>query len=73
MERVTKKELRGLVASINAYSKNTYRLDIAYGGYRLVKECENGGISDVSYRVPAREMMHILDAIYSFLVKEEYK
>lgn len=71
MERVTKTMLHNMINSINSKTKNTYALDIAYGGYRLVKMCENGGESDCSYRVTAKEMYYILYALDEVLYREK--
>lgn len=70
MERVTRKTLHNMVGCINTLTRETYALDIAYGGYRLVKMCEHGGEADCSYRMTAREMFYTLEAIEQILWRE---
>lgn len=70
MERVTRKTLHNMVDCINTLTREEYALDIAYGGYRLVKMCEHGGEADCSYRMTAREMFYTLEAIEQVLRRE---
>ena len=43
-------DMGGLVAN-----SGNYHLDMAYGGYRLVRMCESGGTRDISPRGTKRE------------------
>lgn len=50
---------------IGNYKKNelfSYKLDIAYGGYRLTQLVnKSGGETDISPRLPAKEMKQFLE------------
>jgi len=62
-KRITKEILRTKVDNINTVHGLNLTLEYAYGGVRLCKQCENGGLSDISVRVTNSEMADILDAI----------
>lgn len=72
--RVTKTNLVRSVRRINAYLKENekdihYDLDIAYGGYRLIKYTnENGACIDRSDRLSAREMYYVLSTLEFVLI-----
>lgn len=68
--RVTKSDLYRLISILNNESKKNYSLDIAYGGYRLVKNCKSGGCSSVSMRLTAEEMYYVLYALINYAYKE---
>lgn len=68
--RVTRKQLITMIDILNSQSKKNYGLDIAYGGYRLAKNCKSGGCSFVSMRLTAKEMYCVLDALINYAYKE---
>jgi hypothetical protein len=72
MERVTKKTLEEGIRGLNRqFNKDPeavgcFQLDCAYGGYRLVKLCNDSGAqSDISPRGTARETLEFIRA-FSF-------
>lgn len=71
--RVTKKQLKTMIDILNRQSKESYDLDIAYGGYRLAKNCKSGGCSFVSMRLTAKEMYYVLDALINYGYKENVR
>lgn len=69
MERVTKKTLEAIIHGLNRqFNKEPeevgcFQLDCAYGGYRLVKLCNDSGAqSDISPRGTARETLAFIRA-----------
>ena len=70
MERITRKHLYSMVDTLNhikPMEDAKFGLDIAYGGYRLVKRYNvSGGQSDLTYRVTARELYNIMLGIENF-------
>lgn len=74
--RVTKELLRNHVQRINRFLKENgkdieYGLDIAYGGYRLVKYVGSGE-SERSYRLTAKELYYVLYTIEKVLTDVYY-
>ena len=74
--RVNRNKLTNTVNRINAMLKENgnnieYGLDIAYGGYRLVR-CECSGESYRSYRLTAREMYYTLYTLELALIDLYY-
>lgn len=62
--RMTKEVLRAKLEQLNNLTSNTYDLDYAYSGVRLVRICnEYGGVSDMSERINKKEMAIVLDAL----------
>lgn len=69
MDRITKKDLHMMLERVNnkaELSGRRFSLGCAYGGYRLEEEC-GAGVRDRSFRVTAKEMYFILDAIDNIL------
>ena len=70
MERITRKNLESMIDTLNnikPMSDSKFALDIAYGGYRLVKRYNaTGGEADLSVRVSARELWNIMQSIRNF-------
>lgn len=57
-----KVDLINKLCGYNAREINSYRLDMAYGGYRLTQLVnESGGETDISPRLKANEMREYLD------------
>lgn len=70
--RVTKSDLYRLIDILNNESKKNYGLDIAYGGYKLVRKYKNGAKKDISLRVTCREMYYVLNALVNYACEEKY-
>ena len=70
MERISRKQLYSMIDTLNHIKPMTdakFGLNIAYGGYRLVKRSNaSGGESDLTYRVTARELYNIMLGIENF-------
>lgn len=71
--RTSKKDLYFMIDRINHIleekgMKNSYSLNIAYGGYRLVQLTETGGERDISYRMTCKELYYALLAIENVLI-----
>ena len=66
--RVTKKSLERKIETFNTIAKannmSQVRLNIAYGGYRLVDADTN---NEISWRVSCREMYYVLDSMLTYL------
>ena len=74
--RVNRNKLTNIVNRVNAMLKQNskdieYGLNIAYGGYRLVKY-EGAGESYRSYRLTAREMYYTLHTLELALIDLYY-
>lgn len=74
--RVNKNMLNNQVNRINEVLKENnkdivYRLEIAYGGYRLVK-CVDKGVYFRSHRLTAREMYYTLNTLELALIDLYY-
>ena len=61
-ERITVKEIEGMLDRLNGNTKGRYQLDQSYGGYRLefVLDEKSGGVSDISFRHTKREIYDVL-------------
>ena len=70
MERITKAHLHSMIDTLNRIKPMEgaqFGLDIAYGGYRLVKRYSaTGGERDLTNRGTAREIYDIMRGIEEF-------
>jgi PHP family Zn ribbon phosphoesterase len=75
MARVTTEALKRAVEDLNKVTRNRYRLESAYGGWKLVKEVENSSaLVEVTYGfVPKSQLYYTIQAILKILQFEEEK
>jgi hypothetical protein len=73
--RVSVEALKRAVEDLNKVTKNRYRLEGAYGGWKLVKEVENSsGLVDVTPGfISKSELLFVINAIIKVLEEEAKK
>jgi hypothetical protein len=73
MARVTKEALERSINYLNKISKNEYRLESAYGGWKLVQLIpgESGVIEVTPGFVPRAQLLFTINAIIRYLELEE--
>jgi len=69
LNRISRKDLDGLLSNLNEASNRKYNFDCAYGGIKLVVE-EGRGISDMSRRLTTTEMYEALYTMQNWRYKE---
>lgn len=65
----TKEELNNRLKRLNAYTKQEYGFNYAYGGVMLT--CKNDGC-DVSYRLSKPKMLDLLDQMLKVIELEKW-
>jgi hypothetical protein len=68
----TTEALKRAVTFLNQISKGRYRLEGAYGGWKLSMEIEGSGLVDVTPGfVPRAQLLYTINAIIRYLELEE--
>ncbi len=62
--KMTEKILEKKLDNLKAVSGKPYKLEYAYGSWRLCKVCnEYGGVTDLSERIGISEMARLIDTL----------
>lgn len=71
--RVTDSMLESALRVLNSMSRRKYRIERAYGGYRLIVEIpdSDGAVADVSARMSKSELYYTIHAIIKYLEQEK--
>ena len=70
-QRITEADMRGALDRLNGQTKRKYRLDGAYGGWRIVVEEKGSSINDIGYRGSKAETYYAIQTVNKVLEAEK--
>ena len=70
-QRITEADMRGALDRLNGQTKRKYRLDGAYGGWRLVVNEKGSSINDIGFRGSKAEVYYTIQTINHVLEAEK--